>query len=177
MSDQELAKLGRHVAQRQDARLEAAEPDEGTRRFLAEHAAQRNPTAGDPRSRRHAGQKERPPGSARTWLRLALAAVLLVAVFALKEAVFWNPPLSFTVGGDTGVLRDWESAPDDARLPIRFSDGSLVDLEPGARARVVAVGRAGAEIVIESGRAHLEVVPARYRVPGQSPWRVSLGPF
>jgi hypothetical protein len=115
----------------------------------------------------------------RRWLRLSLAALLVCGIFALKEAVFWKPPLSFTVGssGQSGVLRDWESAPDDAPLPIRFSDGSLVELEPRARARVVAVGRAGAEIVIESGRAHVSVAPVRFRVPGESPWRVSLGPF
>jgi hypothetical protein len=115
----------------------------------------------------------------RTWLRLSLAALLVVGVFAVKEAVFWNPPLSFSVGasGESGVLRDWESAPDDAPLPIRFSDGTLVELAPEAQARVVAVGRAGAEIVIELGRAHVKVQPARLRLPGESAWRVSLGPF
>jgi hypothetical protein len=170
MSDEQLARLGQHVAAEEDG-LPAAEPNEGTRRMLAEYAARRRGSA--------------PPEPARTsffqspWLRLSLAALLITGVFALKEAVFWNPPLSFTVGadGETGVLRDWEEAPDDRRLPIRFSDGTRVELEPNARARVVAIGRAGAEIVIESGKAHIDVVPARYRVPGESPWRVSLGPF
>jgi FecR-like protein len=179
MSDGELSRLGRHVAEQEDMRLEAAEPSESARRFLAEYAARRSqeedPGREQGEDRASTPQKER--GPLRTWLRLSLAASLVLGVFALKEAVFWDPPLSFTVGSETGVLRDWESAPDDAHLPIRFSDGTSVDLEPGARARVVAVGRAGAEIVIESGRAHIEVVPVRYRIPGESPWRVSLGPF
>jgi hypothetical protein len=114
-----------------------------------------------------------------TGLRLGLVALGLAAAFALKERVFWDPPLSFTVGADaeSGVLHDWESAPDDASLPLRFSDGTLVTLEPKARARVVAIGRAGAQIVIESGRARVEVQAARFRVPGEAPWRVHLGDF
>jgi ferric-dicitrate binding protein FerR (iron transport regulator) len=108
-----------------------------------------------------------------------LVALVVVVLFALQEALFWPPPLSLTIGSpmEGGVPRDWASAPDDARLPIRFSDGTLIDLEPKARARVVAVSRAGAEIVIESGRAHFAVTPVHSSVPGDSPWRVSLGPF
>jgi hypothetical protein len=181
MSDSELSRLGRHVAEQENARLDAAEPHEGARRFLAEYAARRSQNENLDQEKEpgpaSAPQEGRGPSSPRMWLRLSLAALLVVGLFALKEAVFWHPALSFTVGSETGVLRDWESAPDDARLPIRFSDGTTVDLEAGARARVVAVGRAGAEIVIESGRAHVDVVPVRLRVPGESPWRVSLGPF
>jgi transmembrane sensor len=112
-------------------------------------------------------------------LWLGLGAVLAVSVFALEEAVFSTPPLTFTVGtsGQSGVLGDWESAPDDAPLPLLFSDGTRVELEPNSTARVVAIGRAGAEIVIESGEANIDVMPARLRVPGEAPWRVRLGPY
>jgi len=174
VSDDRLMRLGKRVAAHEDALLRAAEPSESTRHRLAEVTAQRS-RAPEPRP-------EAAPAVSlfrRPWLRLSLAALVIMGVFALKEAVFWDPALSFTVGadGESGVLRDWESAPENARLPIRFSDGTLVELEPNARGRVVAVGRAGAEIVIESGRAHVDVVPARFRVPGENPWRVSLGPF
>jgi hypothetical protein len=109
----------------------------------------------------------------------ALAALVLIGFFALKEAIFWNPPLRFSVGASAqdGVLHDWEEAPDDARLPIRFSNGTLIELEPRARARVEAVGRAGAAIALESGRAHVSIVPAAFRVPGEMPWHISLGAF
>jgi ferric-dicitrate binding protein FerR (iron transport regulator) len=112
-------------------------------------------------------------------LWLSIGAVLALSVFALEEAVFSAPPLTFTVGasGESGVLGDWESAPADAPLPILFSDGTRVELAPNGTARVVAIGRAGAEIVIESGDAHIDVVPARLRVPGETPWRVRLGPY
>jgi ferric-dicitrate binding protein FerR (iron transport regulator) len=112
-------------------------------------------------------------------LWLVLGSIVAVSVFAIEEAVFSTPPLTFTVGSseERGVLGDWESAPDDAALPIRFSDGTIVELEPSATARVVAIGRAGAELVIESGRASVDVAPARLRVPGEAPWRVRLGPY
>jgi hypothetical protein len=112
-------------------------------------------------------------------LRWLLSALLVVGFFALKEAAFWKPPLTFTVGPArlSGVLRDWEEAPDDAPLVMRFSDGTLVELEPGARARVQTLGRAGAEIGVESGRAQVSVVPTRLRLPGESAWRIDLGPF
>lgn len=171
MSDEQLMRLGEHVAAQEDALL-AAEPSESARRFLAEHAGKRSLSPA-PAARRAA------PVRRQRWLALSLAALLIVGLFALEEVVFRNPPLTFTVGasGESGVLRDWESAPEGATLPIRFSDGTSVELAPKAQARVVAVGRAGAEIVIESGRARVEVVPVKHRVPGESPWLFSLGPF
>ena len=54
----------------------------------------------DPDPASSAGALERsatPPAAARWPLRLALAALLL-GLFALEEAVFSSPPLSFTVG-------------------------------------------------------------------------------
>lgn len=176
MSERQLMRLGEHVATQEDA-LPEAEPNEATRRFLAEHAAQR--VLGERSAERVPAAPHSPSVSRNRWFYVPLAALLLLALFALEEVVFWNPPLSFTVGASTesGVLRDWESAPPDATLPIRFSDGTSIELLPNAQARVVAVGRAGAEIVIEAGRAHVNVVPVQRRFPGETPWLVNLGPF
>jgi len=176
MNERQLMRLGEHVAAQEDA-LPEAEPNEATRRFLAEHAARR--LLGERAAERVPAAPRSPSVSRSRWFYVPLAALLLLALFALEEVVFWNPPLSFTVGASTesGVLRDWESAPPDATLPIRFSDGTSIELLPNAQARVVAVGRAGAEIVIESGRAHVNVVPVARRFPGETPWLVNLGPF
>lgn len=198
MTELDLMRLGRHVAEQEDAALaadDAAAPSENTRRYLAEYAARsggaRTQDAAGARSReglfgigRRLGRGLRSgPGAAPRGVRLGLAAIAAavvvgVALLALKGVVF-APPLGFTIGsaGEGGVLRNWESAPDDASVPIRFSDGTRVVLEPRARARVVAVSERGAEIVIESGRAHVDVVPVRRAAAGESPWRVSLGPF
>lgn len=120
-----------------------------------------------------------PPRTRWTWLRLGFALLAVLGLFAIEEAVFANPPLSFTVGAEAeaGVLRDWESAPDDQPLALHFSDGTLVELAPGARARVLALGRSGAHLVIEAGSAHVSALAPRLHVPGEEAWRVSLGPF
>jgi hypothetical protein len=60
---------------------------------------------------------------------------------------------------------------------LRFSDGSRVELGPAARARIIALRRAGAHLVLEAGTAHVSAREPRLRVPGEEPWRVSLGPF
>jgi hypothetical protein len=203
VTELDLTRLGRHVAEREDAALAADDAGavEGTRRFVAEYAARTDAeregaalgagAAGrgrwfglGPKLGRRRGTRSETPGTGAPALGFslglaAMAAVVAVVLFALKDVVFAPAPLSFTIGanGESGVLRDWESAPDDASLLIRFSDGTRVLLEPRARARVVAVTERGAEVVIESGRAHLDVMPAPAPVPGESPWRVSLGPF
>lgn len=181
-------RLGQHVAEREDAALAADDAGrESTRRFLADYAARPGAPGVGAAARGSAGRRGSParpftpaaPGL-RLALRLGLAAVVAaVALLALKDVLFAPAPLTFTIGGagERGVLRDWASAPDDAVLPIRFSDGTQVELAPRARARVIAVSERGAEIVIESGRARLDVVPARPAPGGDSPWRVSLGPF
>jgi hypothetical protein len=109
-------------------------------------------------------------------LGLALAALLVLGVVSFDR--LW-PALSFSVGRGAapGKLLTLESAPPDAPLPLRFSDGTRVELEAGARARVVSLGRVGADVVLESGRAHVDVVPVRGRLPGERAWRVSTGPF
>ena len=160
MSSSDLRSLGAHVADRQDALIEAAEPSEATRRMLAERAASR----------------VAPKPALRRFVPVATAALIGIAAgLAVSLAALVKPePLHFTVGDAArpGVLRAWESAPADGKLPIRFSDGSEVRLEPKARAQVARVAETGAEVVIESGRALVDVVP---REGGN--WRVRSGPF
>ncbi len=177
MSERDLLALGQHVREREDHLLAGVDPDEATRRHLAEYVARR-PSQRTPVRRNPIPERWRQP-----WLGLALAAAAAAAValafFTIQGSAFSSSPLTFSVGPSAraGVLRAWESAPAGGSLPIRFSDGTLVDLEADARARVVALGSAGAEIVIESGRAHVDVVPVRGRARAKSPWRVSTGPF
>lgn len=162
-----LSKLCQHVAAREDERLESSVPREQTRRFLAEYVAERGAR------RRGAGGLARRPG---IWL--SLAALLTAVGLVLSRSPVEGPPLSFHVGAGQkpGVLRALEVAPSDARLPIEFSDGTRLELEPGARARVVELGREGGEVVLEAGRAHVSVVPQARR-SGVEPWRVRTGPY
>jgi hypothetical protein len=59
-----------------------------------------------------------------------------------------------------------------ASAAIRFSDGTEVALGRGSRARVVSTGADGAQLRLEDGRAHLQVVHR----PGAR-WSVEAGPF
>lgn len=167
MKDRDLGTLFEHVATSEDVLLAASPPSEAARRQLAEYVAQRSPR----RPRLLESRRSR-------WTLLSLAAALACGVFATRS-LWSDSSLTFSVGTSaaSGALGTWQSAPEDGRLPLRFSDGTRVELEPKARARVVAIGPYGAEIVLESGAAHLDVVPVRKHAPGGSPWRVSTGPF
>lgn len=156
-----LLSLGAHVVSQQEALLLSVEPNESTRRALAERAARRN---------------SRPRSHSRFVIAAAVASVALAAGLAFSAGMRFknNQSLRFTVGhaARPGVLHAWESAPVNAELPIRFSDGTELRLGPEARAQVVRVGENGAEVVLDSGRALVDVVPREL-----GSWRVRSGPF
>jgi len=130
-------------------------------RYLAEAKA-RGPV------RRRASRDYRP------WV--LVAAVPLVAAAALW-AVLWRArvggDLAFTApDGQIGQVGAWIAASPEGSLPLKFSDGSLVVLSPGSRARVTAVDANGARIVLERGGANASIVHR-----GTSHWVVDVGPF
>lgn len=113
--------------------------------------------------------------SSQPWRRRAAVAVsVLLGVAALGYA--WKQHrtvrLGYEVAGgllsDSGYVRS--SGPSGARLS--FTDGTRVDLQEGARARIAAVDSHGARLAIENGHAALDVA----RLPGAA-WYVDAGPF
>jgi transmembrane sensor len=157
-----LDELGDHVARREDALLDRSHPDEGVRRAIAERTASRAERKTAPR------------------FRVWPAHILLVAALVATAFAVWihgrsnEAPLTFVVGDPprAGVLREWVSAPAARELPIGFSDGSRVQLLPGARGRVVRTSPSGAELVVEAGSARVEVTPRR-----GADYRLRSGPF
>jgi len=111
----------------------------------------------------------------RTLQRGALGAFLLV-VAAGGGAYLWKQrqPARLTyevVGGllsESGYVRS--SGANSARL--LFSDGTQLELQDGARARLAAVDAHGARLVVENGHVMLSVA----RSP-QAAWYVDAGPF
>jgi hypothetical protein len=109
------------------------------------------------------------------------AAASILVLYARPER---GAPMGFQVGpsevplapetatGVPGVAGQWVAAPKTMRLPLHFSDGSIVRLEPSARARVVDVTDTGARVAIESGTVHAEIVHR-----AKSRWLVQAGPF
>jgi transmembrane sensor len=153
--------LGRLIAAEQDERLADETLDEVVRRGLAKRV-------GAPSPRRRLG-----------WTAVAIGvgalAVTLASVLVSSRTEGPGPaPLAYFVGADArpGELRAWVSASAEADLPLRFSDGSRVVLESGARGRVVATTALGADIVLEEGSAAVDIV---HRTGAA--WSLRSGPF
>jgi hypothetical protein len=165
-----LRDLGACVAREQDRWLRdrPAVIEDARKRFLAD---------------------DRPHGvAARTpvnrWPLRGTAAVAAVAAVAIARWLSARPPpIAFEIGPSKsdvttttppapGAVGDWIAAPAHAPLPLRFSDGSVIVLNSGARARVAEVTAHGAHVVVERGTATARVVHRR-----ETHWEVKAGPF
>jgi ferric-dicitrate binding protein FerR (iron transport regulator) len=119
-------------------------------------------------------QRHQRSGTPRRRLLLLLAATVVISVGAATFA--WQKHagarLTYDVSGgllsDSGYVRS--SDPSGARLT--FSDGTRVELQDGARARIAAVDAHGARIAIENGHAALTVASRP-----SATWYVDVGPF
>lgn len=107
---------------------------------------------------------------------LALGLVLLSAAAAAGGVALVSAKraerLSYDVAGgslsESGYVKS--SGPNGARLS--FSDGTRIDLQDAARARIAAVDAHGARLAIENGHATLSIS----RLP-RATWYVDAGPF
>ena len=144
-----LRRLGLALAAEQDQRFHALHVAEGAERLRQEVVR---------RDQRRRGLTR---GAS-----LALALALMLA--------FWlRPrPLSFEVAGvGPGRVGAWISAPAQP-LPLSFSDGTVLTLASEARARIVAVERNGARLVLEQGALSAHVIHRP-----DTEWSVVAGPF
>ena len=151
----DFERLGRLAAEDQDARVDGVfDLDAMRRRFLA-----------TPTRRSITRRSMVAPGAV-----VALAAAVALFIVGTSD----QGALTFRVGdtGKTGNVDAWLEAPGEKPLPLRFSDGSEVRLEPRARARVTRVEATGATVSMESGRAKVAVAKRK-----GAAWRVALGPF
>lgn len=109
----------------------------------------------------------------------ALAAAAGVALwFGSGGPGLIQPRLSFSIGEGAGAapaageVGDPQEATQTASLPLRFSDGSRVILSAGARAHVAKLDGRGATVVLEKGRAEVDVRHQR-----DTQWRLLAGGF
>lgn len=111
-----------------------------------------------------------------TWrLASVLAAAMAIAIplgWMLRPSA--QEAMSFSVGpeGRPGKLGAYVSPPANARWDIAFSDGSRIALEPLSHGRVTRTTARGAEVLLEDGRARVDVV----RRP-KANWSVIAGPY
>jgi len=113
-----------------------------------------------------------PTSSKRTRLvALAAAVVAVLTVVAVSVSRFERAKaaLTFRVGeaGPFGEPDAWIAPPTTALLPLGFSDGTSVTLEPSARARVTKLSAVGATILLESGERAFRSSSERAQ-PGRS---------
>lgn len=103
---------------------------------------------------------------------LALGAVVGLVV-ALVGVWFVGPaePLVASARGDSVAVGALLSAAHE-RVPISFSDGTLLSLERDSRARIVRLDEQGAELALERGTLRAAVVPRP-----NARWVVAAGPF
>ncbi|WP_437673587.1 FecR domain-containing protein [Sorangium sp. So ce131] len=106
----------------------------------------------------------------------------LVAVFATAAALLaggllllpQRPALTYVVGpgAEAGQLGAW-IAVDREATPLTFSEGTVVTLASGSRARVTQADAEGASLLLERGALRARVVHAS----PSTRWSVQAGPF
>jgi hypothetical protein len=100
--------------------------------------------------------------------RVARVSVLAVGALAVAVGGYWgtgqffatrSEALTYRVGGgpslQTGGVLDSGAA--GAGTSVAFSDGTSLRMEPRAHGRVVELDRRGGRVVLEGGRARVEV--------------------
>ncbi|HEY7375802.1 MAG TPA: FecR family protein, partial [Polyangia bacterium] len=122
--------------------------------------------------RLHAGRTRtaRPP-----WRGLLLAGAGVAAAFALvmvARGVQRTRPISYVVEQGAAEQDGYIRGAGDGQSQVRFSDGTHVDLEHGARVSVLSRGPRGARLRVEEGRAHFDVAHLPHAA-----WSVEAGPY
>jgi hypothetical protein len=147
----ELREWLRRLGATEEPHLEALAPlAEARQRFLSTEVSRRSPR------------------KARYFV--AAVAVLGLGAYGLS-ALSREAPLEVRVNGSALLAEAWIDSRAQ-RLPVTFSDGSEVMLEPESRARIVELDRRGAVMAIESGEARALIVPT-----GGAQWRFKAGPY
>jgi transmembrane sensor len=102
-------------------------------------------------------------------LTFAAAATIWIGAHPAREGA-----ITFVVGNAAarGRLGDWIDASGADIVPLRFSDGSSVDLAPGSQGRVTETVRDGVHMLLERGGAEASVVHR-----DTTHWRIDAGPF
>lgn len=112
----------------------------------------------------------------RTWLRVAapsLALAGLALVLWLRHPAPEQTRLAaFAANGSRVAAGSTLRAPANASLPLAFSEGSLVMLQPQASAQLVSLQSQSVDLRLNSGGGRMHITP------GQGvAWRFHAGPF
>lgn len=143
--------------------------------FIQDHVETRG-AASEPaqRARFMAALEHRKPVAARRILVASMATCALVGGIAFNSHRQKTQALTYRIGADkdSAEIGSYVSAPLAAPLGLNFSEGSRVILEPGARGRVARATSHGATMVLENGRARIDVVHR-----ADTDWQILAGPY
>lgn len=117
------------------------------------------------------GQRSRGTASRRIAIFAVLAGLTAVLIWGAST---FRTPMTFARGPSRalGVVSEYMISPSTEDLPLYFSDGSVVTLDPSTRARVERAAANGAVLLVESGRLSANVVHR-----SESDWRFLAGPY
>ncbi len=105
---------------------------------------------------------------------MAVLCAAGIVANTLRHARPGEEPIEYRVAGNSmpSPVGTYVAPASRQPLALRFSEGSVVELEPGARARVARTTTHGATVLIESGGAQVNVVhrPA-------TDWTILAGPY
>jgi len=163
----QLSRLGKTVASVSDETADPATLQNARRRWLGATALT-------------AGAIESPPRRRALWVSLAMAACLACGVLLWTFALPRTPAISFSVvSGNAGApeaagaVGQWVAPESNAPLDLRFSEGTVVTLTPGARMRVTDTSPRGATLLIERGAIHAAITHRDV----DTRWSLQAGPF
>jgi hypothetical protein len=108
----------------------------------------------------------------RFFIAAAALAALVVVTATSGLALLKKKPLTYAMSGGEIQAGGYFRIGPHAQPTLRFSDGTILALMPGARGRVVTVDAQGARVMLDDGEAHVVVVP---RTGAQ--WLFDAGPF
>jgi TolA-binding protein len=107
-------------------------------------------------------------------LRRTLFASVASLAAAAAVLVWLRLPVSFVVGTVPGRIGDVIEASGKTPLGLRFSEGSSILAETGARLRVLSAEAAGARVLLENGPLDVAIVHQRRHA---TRWRFEAGPM
>ena len=107
------------------------------------------------------------------WLASAgVATVLGLVLLLIGPSFLARKPLTYAMTQGEIQAGGYFQTALQSQPTIRFSDGTQVDLVPGARGRIASVDDHGARVMLDEGEAHVEVVPR-----SGARWQFDAGPF
>jgi transmembrane sensor len=106
------------------------------------------------------------------WGRWLMVAVIALGIGGFEWVRRRNAPLTFSVDGIPQADGAMIGAGPDRPRNVRFSDGSRLEVRPGAHLRVETSSAHGSRLALVDGKANVQVVHRE-----QGAWTVDAGPF